>query len=438
MIAVLGAGESGVGAALLAKQKGYDVFVSDSGSVKDHFQNELVSAGLEWEQGEHNEEKILSANLLIKSPGIPETKLIAKARAKGIEVLSEVEFASRFSEGRIIAITGTNGKTTTANLTYYILKSAGFNVAIAGNIGVSFARILTHSDYDYWVLELSSFQLDDIHHFKPYIAIILNLSPDHLDRYGGNIEQYFASKMQITKNQTHEDYFVYWAKDQWLKKKLKNVKAIKIPFGDKIHGEGAYILNKEIKININREYFIMTIHELALQGKHNCYNSMAGGVAAKLLGIRNEIIRDCLADFEKIEHRLESVLSINGVDYINDSKATNINAAWYALDSIKKPIIWICGGVDKGNDYEQILPLINDKVKAIICLGKDNSKLIEKVFGIVDIIEETSSMEDAVKASYKLAQKGDTVLLSPACASFDLFSNYEDRGRQFKKQIRLL
>ena len=438
MIAVLGAGESGVGAALLAKQKGYDVFVSDSGSVKNHFQNELVSAGLEWEQGEHNEEKILSANLLIKSPGIPETKLVTKARAKGIEVLSEIEFASRFSEGRIIAITGTNGKTTTASLTYYILKSAGFDVALAGNIGESFARRLTHSDRDYWVLELSSFQLDDIHHFKPHIAMILNLSPDHLDRYGGDMEQYVASKMRITENQTHEDYFVYWEKDEWLKKNLKNVKAIKIPFGDQIQEEGAYVTNKEINININRGHLTMTIHELALQGKHNCYNSMASGVAAKLLGITNEIVRDCLADFEKIEHRLEPVLSVYGVDYINDSKATNVNAAWYALDSMTKPVIWICGGVDKGNDYEQLLPLINDKVKAIICLGKDNSKLIDNVGGIVDIIEDTSSMEDAVKAAYRLAQKGDAVLLSPACASFDLFSNYEDRGRQFKKQIRLL
>ena len=438
MIAVLGAGESGVGAALLAKQKGYDVFVSDSGSVKDHFQNELVSAGLEWEQGEHNEEKILSANLLIKSPGIPETKLLAKARAKGIEVLSEIEFASRFSDGRIIAITGTNGKTTTASLTYYILKSAGFNVALAGNIGESFARSLTHSDYDYWVLELSSFQLNDIHHFKPHIAIVLNLSPDHLDRYDGDMEQYVASKMRITENQTHEDYFVYWEKDEWLKKNLKNVKAIKIPFGDKIQEEGAYVANKEINININRGHLTMTIHELALQGKHNCYNSMAGGVAAKLLGITNEIVRDCLADFEKIEHRLEPVLSVYGVDYINDSKATNVNAAWYALDSMNKPVIWICGGVDKGNDYSVLEGLVKQKVLGIVCLGKDNSKIKEAFGSIVDSFYEAESADQAVQISYRIAKKGFNVLLSPACSSFDLFKNYEDRGHQFKNAVRTL
>jgi len=438
MIAVIGAGESGVGAALLAKQKGYDVFVSDYGSVDEHFQKELVTAGLDWEQGMHSEEKILSADQLIKSPGVPETKLISKARAKGIEVLSEIEFASRFCQGNIIAITGSNGKTTTACLTYYILKSAGYNVAIAGNIGDSFARCLTYSDYDYWVLELSSFQLDDIHHFKPKIAIILNLSPDHLDRYEGKMEQYVASKMRITENQTQEDYFIYWEQDKWIKKNLSKVKASKFSFGVDITLEGAYIESKKIKININQEQLTMTIHQLALQGRHNCYNSMAGGIAAKLLGITNEIVRDCLADFEKIEHRLEPVIKVYGVDYVNDSKATNVNAAWYALDSIKKPIVWVCGGVDKGNDYEQLLPLVRDKVKAIVCLGIDNSKLIDIFGGVVEVIQDTASMDQAVKEAYKVAQKGDVVLLSPACASFDLFDNYEDRGRQFKEQIRLL
>jgi UDP-N-acetylmuramoylalanine--D-glutamate ligase len=438
MIVVLGAGESGVGAALLAKQKGYEVFVSDFGMVKEQFQKELTENGFEWEQGQHSEEKILSAEMLIKSPGIPETKLIAKARAKGIEVLSEIEFASRFSEGKIVAITGSNGKTTTASLIDHLLKSAGFNVGLAGNIGASFARCLANSDRDYWVLELSSFQLDDIHQFKPYIAILLNLSPDHLDRYDGKMENYVAAKMRITENQTQEDYFIYWDDDEWIKKNLAKVKANKLPLGQKTVTEGAYLDNKQINININREQLTMTIHELALQGKHNCYNSMAGGIAAKLLGITNDIVRDCLADFEKIEHRLEPVLKVYGVDYINDSKATNVNAAWYALESMNKPVVWICGGVDKGNDYEGLLPLVNDKVKAIVCLGTDNSKLIRTFGGVVELIQDTASMEDAVKAAYRFAEKGDAVLLSPACASFDLFANYEDRGRQFKKQIRLL
>jgi len=438
MIVVLGAGESGVGAALLAKQKGYEVFVSDFGTVKEQFQKELTEHGFEWEQGQHSEEKILSAEMLIKSPGIPETKLISKARAKGIEVLSEIEFASRFSKGKIVAITGSNGKTTTASLVYHLLCSAGLDAVLAGNIGHSFARCLASADHDYWVLELSSFQLDDIDQFRPCIAIVLNLSPDHLDRYDGKMENYVAAKMRITENQTEADYFIYWDEDEWIQKNLVKVRAKKIPFGEKDRQEGAYTKNKEFNININREQLTMTIHELALQGKHNCYNSMAGGIAAKLLGITNNIVRDCLADFEKIEHRLEPVLKVYGVDYINDSKATNVNAAWYALDSMTKPIVWICGGVDKGNDYEELLTLVKDKVKAIVCLGKDNSKLIKAFGGDVEVIQDTDSMKGAINAAYKLAEKGDVVLLSPACASFDLFDNYEDRGRQFKKQIRLL
>ncbi len=438
MIAVLGAGESGVGAALLAKQKGYEVFVSDCGVVKEQFQMELTDNGLYWEQGQHNEDKILSAEMLIKSPGIPETKLIAKARAKGIEVLSEIEFASRFCEGKIVAITGSNGKTTTASLIHHLLKSAGLDVALAGNIGDSFARSLANNDHDYWILELSSFQLDDIYQFKPYVAILLNLSPDHLDRYDGKMENYVASKMRITQNQTQEDYFIYWQEDEWIKKNLEIVKATKLPFGEQQVMEGAFLENDKIQININREQLTMTIHELALQGKHNGYNSMAGGIAAKLFGITNDIVRECLSDFDKIEHRLEPVLKVYGVEYINDSKATNVNATWYALDSMSKSVVWICGGVDKGNNYEELLSLVESKVKAIVCLGLDNSKLIEAFDGSVEIIQVTASMKDAVKAAYKLADKGDAVLLSPACASFDLFANYEDRGRQFKKQIRLL
>tara|TARA_B100000795_G_scaffold73271_1_gene51872 strand:+ start:16002 stop:17318 length:1317 start_codon:yes stop_codon:yes gene_type:complete len=438
MIAVLGAGESGVGAALLAKQKGFDVFVSDFGEIKECFRNELIENELEWEEGKHSEEKILSAKMLIKSPGIPETKLIAKARVKGIAILSEIEFASRFTNGKIIAITGSNGKTTTAALVNHLLKGASFDVALAGNIGDSFARCLSKSDHDYWVLEISSFQLDDIHYFKPYIAILLNLSPDHLDRYEGKMENYVASKMRITENQSQDDYFIYWKEDTWINKNLHKVNAVKLPFGEQIFAKGASLIQDKIKININREQLTMTIHELALQGKHNSYNSMAGGIASKLLGITNDIVRECLSDFEKIEHRLESVIKVYGVDYINDSKATNVNATWYALDSMTKSIVWICGGVDKGNNYEELVPLVSKKVKAIVCLGEDNAKLIKAFGGLVEIIEDTSSMSAAVKKAYKIADKGDVVLLSPACASYDLFTSYEDRGRQFKKQIRLL
>jgi len=438
MIAVLGAGESGVGAALLAKQKGYDVFVSDLGVMKDSFREELNDNGIEWEEGGHTAKKIVRAEYLIKSPGIPETKLIAAARANGVEVLSEIEFASRFTEGKIIAVTGSNGKTTTATLIHHLLHGAGLDVALAGNIGDSFARCLERGDHAFWVLELSSFQLDDVQGFKPYISVLLNFSPDHLDRYEGSMEKYVAAKMRITENQTSEDHFIYWEEDAWTKKNLEKVKANKIPFGTLSKAKGAFIENDKICININREPLIMSIHELALQGKHNCYNSMAGGIAAKLLGISNDIVRDCLSDFEKIEHRLEPVLKVYGVEYINDSKATNVNASWYALDCMTKPVVWICGGVDKGNDYEELLSMVDDKVKAIICLGKDNAKLLETFGDLVEDIQEVDSMGDAVKAAYKLANKGDAVLLSPACASFDLFNNYEDRGRQFKKQIRLL
>lgn len=438
MIAVLGAGESGVGAALLAQKKGLTVFVSDFGQIKEPYQKELSDNGIEWEQGTHTEERILAADILIKSPGIPETLLVKKARQQGIEVLSEIEFAYRYCKGKIVAITGSNGKTTTATLVHHLLKGAKLDVALAGNIGDSFARCLSLSDHDYWVLELSSFQLDDIHQFKPNIAILLNLSPDHLDRYEGEMENYVASKLRITENQDLNDYFIYWNEDDLIKKNLNKVKAVKLPFGEQTSTTGASLINETIEININREQLTMTIHELALQGKHNTYNSMAGGIAAKLLGITNDIVRECLSDFEKIEHRLEPVLKVYGVDYINDSKATNVNATWYALDSMTKSVVWICGGVDKGNNYEELVPLVSKKVKAIVCLGADNTKLIKTFGGVVDVIESSNSMEMAVKAAYKLAKKGDTVLLSPACASFDLFTSYEDRGRQFKKQIRLL
>jgi UDP-N-acetylmuramoylalanine--D-glutamate ligase len=350
MIAVLGAGESGVGAAILAKQKGFDVFVSDYGSVKENYKVALNKNNINWEEGMHDEARILTAELLIKSPGIPETALLKKARSKGINVLSEIEFAYRYCQGKIIAVTGSNGKTTTASLINYLLEKAGFDVALAGNIGDSFARCLARSDHDYWVLELSSFQLDDIYDFKPFISILLNLSPDHLDRYDGEMKNYVASKMRIAENQTKDDYFIYWNDDDWILKNLPKVNAEKVPFGEYKIAKGASLIGEEININSNLEQLTMNIHELALQGKHNSYNSMAGGIAAKLLGITNDIVRGCLADFEKIEHRLEPVLKVYGVDYINDSKATNVNAAWYAIDSMSAPVVWFFGGVDKCNN----------------------------------------------------------------------------------------
>tara|TARA_B100001093_G_scaffold274349_1_gene262283 strand:- start:617 stop:1933 length:1317 start_codon:yes stop_codon:yes gene_type:complete len=438
MIGILGARESGIGAAILAKKKGYDVFVSDSREISPKYKSELIELGVGWEQGKHSESKLLDTTMLILSPGIPDIELLRRAREKGVEIVSEIEFASRHTNGKMIAITGTNGKTTTASLVHHILKRANFDVGLAGNIGNSFARCLANSDRSFWVLEVSSFQLNDIHQFKPFVSVLLNLSPDHLDRYKGQIELYLAAKLRITENQTQGDFFVYWQGDYLLHKYLSGVKAKKISFGNEFVSKGAYIDKESIKININSEQVIMTIHELSLQGKHNCYNSMASGIAAKLLGISNDIIRDSLSDFEKIEHRLESVFKVNGVNYINDSKATNINAVWYALESMTSPVVWICGGIDKGNDYGQLLPLVKEKVKAIICLGTDNSKLISTFGPEIELLKSVSSMREAVNTAYKFAENGDTVLLSPACASFDLFENYEDRGRQFKKQIRLL
>tara|TARA_Y100000385_G_C13096262_1_gene641513 strand:+ start:1770 stop:3086 length:1317 start_codon:yes stop_codon:yes gene_type:complete len=438
MIAILGAGESGIGAAILAKKKGYEVFVSDAGIISQKYKNELIELGVDWEQGNHNELKILDAKMLVCSPGIPDIRLLSRARESGVEVISEIEFASRHTQGKMIAITGTNGKTTTASLVHHILKRANFDVGLAGNIGDSFARCLAKCDRSYWVIEVSSFQLENIHHFKPFVSILLNVSPDHLDRYKGEIDAYLAAKIRISENQTKSDFFIYWQGDLLISKHLKEIRACKLSFGDEVVSKGAYIDRESIKININSEQISMTIHELALQGKHNCYNSMASGIAAKLLGITDDIVRDSLSDFEKIEHRLEPVLKVYGVNYINDSKATNINAVWYALDSMNSPIVWICGGVDKGNQYEQLLPLVKEKVKAIVCLGLDNSKLISTFGADIELLKSVHSMEDAVKSAYKYAENGDAVLLSPACASFDLFDNYEDRGRQFKQQIRLL
>lgn len=438
MLVVLGAGESGIGAALLGHKLGMTVFVSDAGPINDSRKIELDDIGVRWEERRHTEEIVLNASIVVKSPGMPDTELIDKVIHADIELVSEIEFASRYTQGKIIAITGSNGKTTTASLCYHILKRNGFDVTLAGNIGVSFARCLAQNDSDYWVLELSSFQLDHIIHFQPDIAMVLNISSDHLDRYNGSLDNYIRAKMRITENQTSEHSFIYWNDDLNIIKHLKDVRSTKYSFGNHNISQGAQLNKDKISINIKEDQLHMTIHELALQGKHNSYNSMAGGIAAKLLGISNEVVRECLSDFEKIEHRLEPVMKVYGVNYINDSKATNVNASWYALDSMVNPVVWICGGVDKGNDYSDLIPIVREKVKAIVCLGTDNSKIIEAFGEIVDTIVDTSDMKSAVKSSYKLASKNDVVLLSPACASFDLFSNYEDRGRQFKKHIRLL
>ena len=441
-IVVLGGGESGVGTALLAKQKKFDVFVSDFGKVKDNYKQVLINNGIEWEEGGHSEEKILSADVVMKSPGIPDNApIVIKLREKGIQVISEIEFASQFTEATIIGITGSNGKTTTASLVFEILKNAGLNVALGGNIGKSFAEQVSEDKYENFVLELSSFQLDGIENFAPHIAILTNLSPDHLDRYDYKYENYIASKFRIAMNQTSEDYFIYDADDEEINKWLSNnsIKSQLLPFSLTSRLErGVFKMKNEIVINIDNNKYSMPISEIAIQGDHNVKNAMAATTVATLLKIRKETIRQSLTAFSGVEHRLEMVLKINNVQYINDSKATNVNATFYALDSMGNPTVWIVGGVDKGNNYSELLPLVNEKVKAIICLGIDNHKIIEAFGNIVDTIYETESMSEAVKMAYKLAERNNTVLLSPACASFDLFENYEDRGRQFKEAVRKL
>lgn len=441
-IAVLGAAESGVGTAVLAQKQGYGVFVSDSGEIKEKYKRELDQHNIEWEENGHSETKILSAGVVMKSPGIPETApIVVKLRQKGINVISEIEFASSFTNATIVGITGSNGKTTTASLTYCLLKDGGLNVALGGNIGKSFAREVAEEKYENFVLELSSFQLDGIATFAPHIAVLTNLSPDHLDRYEHKYENYIAAKFRITMNQSPQDYFIYNADDteiiRWLSQ--NPIKAQPLPFSTKTQLEqGAFIRNKEIVIKINNSEFIMPIATIGIQGEHNVKNAMAASTVAKLLNIRKQTIRESLEAFQGVEHRLEKVLKINNVLYINDSKATNVNATYFALNSMENPTVWIVGGVDKGNDYTELLPLVNEKVKAIICLGLDNQKIIDAYGNVVDTIIETDSMQMAVKLAYKLAERNNTVLLSPACASFDLFENYEDRGRQFKEAVRNL
>lgn len=440
-IAILGAGESGVGAAILAKKMGWNVFVSDFGKIKDAFKTELIENQLEWEEENHSEERILQADLVIKSPGIPEkAPLILKLRERGVKIISEIEFASYYSNAKTICITGSNGKTTTTMLLYHILKKAKLNVGLAGNVGKSYAKQVAENTFDWYVLELSSFQLDDMHEFKADIAILTNISPDHLDRYAYNMQNYVDSKFRILQNQTENDWFIYNYDDPIIQAEIakKSIPAKLAPFSLKEEMKiGGHANKEQLTININ-EQFTMSIHDLALKGRHNTQNSLASGIASRILEIRKEVVRESLEDFVNVEHRLEFVAKVHGIEFINDSKATNVNSTWYALETMDKPTVWIVGGVDKGNDYSELLDLVKDKVKAIICLGLDNQKLLETFSGSVETIVEARSAMEAVAYGYRLAKKDETVLLSPACASFDLFDNYEDRGNQFKEAVRSL
>lgn len=444
-IAILGAGESGVGTAVLALQQGYEVFVSDYGTIADEYILKLNEYNIDYEQNKHSEEKILNADVVMKSPGIPEkAEIIKKIRAKDIKVVSEIEFAYPYCKGKIIGITGSNGKTTTTNLIHHIFNTAGHNVGMAGNVGISFAYMIATDPKDFYIVEISSFQLDDIDTFRCDIAILLNITPDHLDRYNYEMKNYVSSKFKITKNQTAADAFIYCADDQeiqaYLSENKSEILAKKYPFSIEkiINEEGAYVHEKKLFINIIQTTFSMLTQEITIKGKHNQYNSLAAGLAARHQEIRNDDLREAFASFKSIPHRLETVLSIQGIEYINDSKATNVNSAWYALESMEKEVVWIVGGVDKGNDYEVLKQLVRKKVKAIVCLGMDNLKIQTEFAGIADVIVSTDNMRDAVKSASNMAAKGDAVLLSPCCASFDLFQNYEDRGDQFKQCVREL
>ena len=442
-IIILGAGESGVGAALLAKQKGYNVFVSDASAIKPIYQSELEANHIPFESGTHDVERILEADEVMKSPGIPEkSALVKQIRAKGIPVISEIELGYRYKgSSKIIAITGSNGKTTTTSLLYHICKVAGQDAAIVGNIGFSFARQIAQDPKALYVIEVSSFQLDDIHSFRPDIAILLNITEDHLDRYNYQFENYIKSKFRIIENQTEQDCFIYCIDDEVVVKHLEllTTHTNLLPFSMKQElKKGGYIKNEQMMLKIQEERVTMSIYDFALKGKHNAYNTMAASIAASTLGIRKEKIREAVSNFHSLEHRMEFVATVKGVDFINDSKATNVNSTWYALESMQKPTILILGGVDKGNDYALVADLVKDKVKAIVCMGTDNAKLIEYFKDKVAQIIEVDSAKKAVNASFKLAEKGDVVLLSPACASFDLFKNYEDRGHQFKESVKEL
>ncbi|WP_417369897.1 UDP-N-acetylmuramoyl-L-alanine--D-glutamate ligase [Flavobacterium beibuense] len=441
-LVVLGGGESGVGTAILGKKKGYDVFVSDFGKIKNNYKEVLALNKLEWEEEKHTEELILNADVVMKSPGIPDKSPIVKLlKKKGIPVISEIEFAYKFMDYKTIGITGSNGKTTTTMLTHYLIKQGGLNMGLAGNIGKSFAWQVAENKHEGYVLELSSFQLDGIETYSPNIAVITNLSPDHLDRYEYNYELYIEAKFRITMNQTKDDYLIYDADDEeinkWLKKNKTKAKIIPFSLSGKVK-EGIYVKDNTIISTINKEEFTMPINELSLEGKHNVKNAMAATAVAQLMRIRKDTIRESLSNFQGVEHRLEKVLKIQNVQYINDSKATNTNATFFALDSMTTPTVWIVGGVDKGNDYDELMSLVREKVKAIICLGVDNHKIMNAFSNVVDVMVETTNMTEAVRIAQSLAEKGDTVLLSPACASFDLFENYEERGKQFKAAVQNL
>ncbi len=443
-ISILGAGESGTGAAILANSKGWKVFVSDKGAIATQYKEELERHRIDFEEYTHSEERILEAELMIKSPGIPDkAPLVVEAHKRGIPVISEIEFAARYTKAKKVAITGTNGKTTTTLLTYHILKKAGLNVGLAGNVGKSFARQVALENFDYYVLELSSFQLDGLFEFKADVAVLLNITPDHLDRYDYQLGNYVFSKFRILQNMGPDDAFVYCADDPIIAEAIghKSLPIKLYPFSLKpieAPAQGAFVSDNQIHFTLKPDPFSMSIFDLALQGKHNQFNSMAAGIAARVFEIRKDIVRESLMDFENIEHRLEFVAKVHGIEFINDSKATNVNSTWYALESMSNPVVWIVGGVDKGNDYSMLEDLVKTRVKAIVCMGKDNGK-IHSAFGhLVEQIVDTASAKDAVKAAYLMGKKGDTVLLSPACASFDLFENYEDRGRQFKAAVREL
>lgn len=440
-IVILGAGESGAGAAVLAKKEGFDVFVSDMSGIKDKYKELLDSHGIEWEEGKHTEEKIINADEIIKSPGIPdEAPMVQKCMAKGISIISEIEFAGRYTDSKMICITGSNGKTTTTSLIYHIFKNAGYNVGLAGNIGNSLALQVAEDPHEYYVIELSSFQLDNMYNFRANIAILLNITPDHLDRYDNCMQNYVDSKMRIIQNQTKDDTFIYWNDDPIIKKELKkyNIKSVKCPFSDlKEKGSIAYIEEGKYKIEVPTP-FNMEQEALSLTGRHNIYNSLAAGIASRVSGIKKEDIRKSLSDFPGVEHRLEKVTTVGGVQYINDSKATNVDACWYALESMKTPTILIIGGKDKGNDYNAIKDLVKKKCCGLVYLGADNSKLHKFFDGMGIPVRDTHSMKECMEACYDMAKPGDTVLLSPCCASFDLFKNMEDRGEQFKTLARNL
>jgi len=442
-IIVLGGSESGTGSAILARKQGFDVFLSDNGSIKTKYKEMLYNYDIPWEENKHTERLILETDEVIKSPGIPErSQIVQSIRKKEIRIISEIEFASRFTRAKKICVTGSNGKTTTTSLIHHMMKKAGLNAGLAGNIGRSFALQVAEENYDYYVLELSSFQLEGMYEFKADIAILLNITPDHLDWYDFNMQHYVDAKFRITQNLSEDEFFVFCSDDEITVKELEKivVKAKELPFAlKKKDKEVAYIDDEDnLRIDYGNKDFSMSVQDLALKGKHNRYNSMAAGITGSVLKIRNELIRESLMDFQGVEHRLEKVLSVHGIQFINDSKATNVNSAWYALESLTSKAVWIAGGIDKGNNYEEIIDLVGEKVKALICLGKDNEKLHKAFDQHIETIIDVSSMEEAVKKAYYLAGKGESVLLSPACASFDLFENYEERGWKFKEAVRKL